>query len=180
MKNVLFIIGVSGSGKSYLAKQLQEKFPNEYYKMRQYTTREKRVNETLEDYYFISKEHYNIISHCLMANTVVNNNYYGTIPVFKEDKIACLVVNCMGIIDGINYCINKDININYRILYVDSIEPFEKRKDRDESFVNNERKEIEEVLGNIPNNKIIRIEHNKGNMINIDDLKDIIKDSFKN
>ena len=53
MKNKYIIVGPGASGKDWMLKKMVE---NGYRPMKQYTTREKRDNETGDEYHFISEE----------------------------------------------------------------------------------------------------------------------------
>lgn len=171
MKNLLFIIGTSGSGKSYITSKLSEK--EGFYKLLQYTTRAKRENEGNE-YYYITKEHFAIIEDRLIATTVVNDNYYGTIPTFKDNgDIAVVIVNALGLRNGLKYLSNhKDINFN--VLYLTG-ESFEERKEgRD---VDREREEIEEILSK-SGIKYIEMVNSVHKPLSVDELEKDIRELF--
>ena len=55
MKNKYIIVGPGASGKDWVLKKMVEMG---YKPMRQYTTREKRENETGDEYHFISEEEF--------------------------------------------------------------------------------------------------------------------------
>lgn len=175
-KEILFIIGNSGSGKSYLTSRLIN-YPM-FYKMQQYTTRKKRDNEVGNEYYFINKEHYKLISDRLISTTTVNNEYYGTIPVFEDNKIAIIIVNKEGFESGLNY-INKNTDIEYRVLYLKNTEPFEERESRNKEFVENEMRECKEIVSTIPKENVIELINNPSNRVPIEEIVNIVCESFK-
>ena len=127
MKKVLFVLGLSGSGKSFITTELINNYPETFYKLEQYTTRPRR-SETENEYFYITKEHYKIVEDKLMSNTIVNGNWYGTIPTLNDTGIAIVIVNALGLKNGVQYV--KKNNISYEIMYVKSEVPFEIRKNR--------------------------------------------------
>ena len=171
MKNVLFITGTSGSGKSYITNKLSEK--EGFYKLKQYTTRAKRENEG-DEYYYITKEHFDIIGDRLIATTVVNDNYYGTIPTFKDNgDIAVIIVNALGLKNVLVYLSNhKDIKFN--ILYLTG-KSFEERKEG--RNVDREKEEIEELLS-ISGIPYIEKVNSVDNPLSIDELETYIRQLF--
>lgn len=171
MKNLLFIIGTSGSGKSYITNKLSEK--EGFYKLLQYTTRAKRENEG-DEYYYITKEHFDIIGDRLIATTVVNDNYYGTIPTFRDNgDIAVLIVNALGLRNGLEY-LSHHKDINFKILYLTG-ESFEERKEG--RNVDREREEIEELLSISGMNYIEKL-NSVDNPLSIDELEKDIRKLF--
>lgn len=87
---MIVLLGKNGSGKTYLAKELQKQG---YNYTPNYTTREKRSNEVDGiDYKFVSKcEFEYLISQGFFAEyKIFNNNYYGT-PVSKLAKDAITI-----------------------------------------------------------------------------------------
>ena len=175
-REILFIIGNSGSGKTYIANQLSEY--KMFYKMRQYTTRKKRDTESDNEYYFINKEHYDLIKDKLITATIVNGEYYGTVPVFEENRIGMIVVNKMGLENGLKY-IEKEGSIDYRILYLKNTEPFEKRESRNAEFVKQEMEETKEIVESLDPNKIIEVVNNPSNRVPTDTIGAMICKSFK-
>jgi ABC-type dipeptide/oligopeptide/nickel transport system ATPase component len=58
--NILFLIGASGCGKTTLAENIAKFDSNNFKRIIQYTTRDKRKNETQDvDYHFVAEEEYN-------------------------------------------------------------------------------------------------------------------------
>ena len=57
---VVLMCGSSGSGKSYITKKLIENYSEEFKKIPQYTTRDRRDGEDPYEYYFVNKKHYKI------------------------------------------------------------------------------------------------------------------------
>lgn len=178
INNVLFIIGNSGSGKSFITNKLTEY--SMFYKLPQYTTRKQRDSERGNEYYFIDKEHYNLIADRLMSTTHINGEHYGTVPSFKVGCVGIVIVNKEGLESGINYIENvKDKNINYKVLYLKNTEPFESRESRDEEFVKNEMLESKAIIESLPADKIIEIENNPSNRTPIDTIAAMICKVFK-
>lgn len=174
MINIVFIVGVSGSGKSYIKDKLIEYYPNQYDKIIQYTTRNMRDGEINgKDYNFISKEKYNEIKENLFCKTEINGNLYGTPVNFNSNKIILLVVNSSGITDGINFINNFNEKYNYLILDINNSDPV-KRIDRDKKFVIEERNDLNNILLNFPKDKIIRLENNSKNYLKAKDVNDIL------
>ena len=134
MKKVLFVLGLSGSGKSFITTELIKNYPETFYKLEQYTTRPKRTSFE-EEYYYITKDHFKLIEDKLMAITEVNGNSYGTIPTLAEDRIAIVIVNALGLKNGIAYVMKN--NIAYEIMYVKTDSPFEERENRDLEYEEN-------------------------------------------
>lgn len=175
MNNIVFITGTSGSGKSYIKEKLIELFPEKYYRIVQYTTRDiRKGEENGKDYNFINKEDYNSIKHSLFCKTKINNNFYGTPTNFINNKIAVIVVNASGLEDGIKYLNNK---FNYIILDIENNSPIE-RIDRDKEFVDLERKNINSVLEKINSKKIIKLINNPEHYLNAKDVDMIIQHSI--
>lgn len=184
MKNVLFITGTSGSGKSYLTNQLLEK--EGFYKLPQYTTRAKRENEG-DEYFYITQQHFDIISDELMAITTVNDNWYGTIPTFRDndEDIAIVIVNALGLKNGLIY-VSRNVttsrlgHINAKVLYLKG-GTFEERKEvRD---VDQERENIETFLNTIRLAKrdveIVEKINSVENPLSVEELEQEIKNLFK-
>lgn len=175
MKRVLFIAGNSGSGKSYITRKLIEDYDNSYYKLEQYTTRPKR-SESENEYYYIDKNHYDIIKDRLMAVTIVNGNYYGTIPTLKEEGIAVVIVNALGLKNGIDY-VKKHNDIEYRVLYLENDTPFELRPDARNTY--QEAKDILCELDNLPSNSYKVLINNIEKPLSINEVHTEIEDLFK-
>lgn len=164
MKNkILLICGPSGSGKSFLTDKLT-KTPL-FFKLEQCTTRKKRKCENGSEYRFIDKKYYDSIKKNLIAKTVINDNYYGTIPKFIKDKIGIVIVNKNGLEDFLNFAQDKDID--YFVLGVDS-EIKVKRQGRSLDFIKKEK----ESLIPFVNKWLVRT---KTKNIEVDDVKEVLK-----
>lgn len=149
MIKILALCGPSGAGKSYLEKELVIQSPVGNYtfkKLEQVTTRARRDEN--DPYKFISIEEYKEIEGTLIAKTAIPSgdkiNYYGTILDFsdREDVIHTVVVNRNGVIDLKNYIESSDKDISLVVVMIDSTKPAI-RHDRDEEFVENERKSLQ-------------------------------------
>lgn len=91
---VLFIIGASGSGKSYLEKQMIDMYPDKFHKIKSFTTRSKRVQETSDEYHFITKDDYLKLKEedKIVQETHFDNNIYGSLlEDYSKDKINIIV-----------------------------------------------------------------------------------------
>ena len=175
MKNIVFITGISGSGKSYIKDKLIELFPEKYYKIIQYTTRDIRIGEkNAIDYNFISKEDYNAIKHSLFCKTKINGNLYGTPIKLIDNKIAVIVVNSSGLEDGIKYLNGK---YNYIVLDIENNSPV-KRIDRDEEFIKKEREKINNVLDRLDSKRVIKLINDPEHYLNVKDINFIIENSI--
>lgn len=138
-RKLLAIAGPSGCGKNYMTDKLIEDYPELFEQLPQYTTRPKR---TLDEntYYFIEKEHYAIIKDTLIAKTTINNQFYGTVPCMKKDRIGIIIVNREGMDDLIRYMEeNENADFDVFVLGIDSEIPM-KREDRSEEYIEEERR----------------------------------------
>lgn len=170
-KKVLFIIGTSGSGKSYITSKLSEGVG--FYKLSQYTTRPKRENEG-DEYYYITKDHYDIIEDRLIATTIVNNNYYGTIPTFKDNgDIAVIIVNELGLKNGLAW-LSRNRDVEYKILYITG-DSFEERKEG--RNIDDEKLKIDKLLSDF---SYIQITNTITNPVSINTVRDVISKNFNN
>jgi guanylate kinase len=97
MTNVLIVAGHSGSGKSYLAKELEEKF--NFNRLKQVTTRPRREGEEEDAYDFITDELYDKIKDTLFGKTEFNGYRYGTYRTLEINKNNVVVLNKKGIED---------------------------------------------------------------------------------
>ena len=97
MTNVLIVAGHSGSGKSYLAKELEEKF--NFNRLKQVTTRPRREGEEEDAYDFITDEVYDKIKDTLFGKTEFNGYKYGTYKTIEVNKNNVVVLNKKGIDD---------------------------------------------------------------------------------
>lgn len=173
MKKIIFIAGNSGSGKSYMTTRLVNDFPDIFRKLPQYTTRPKRENEGNE-YIYTNKEYFNSIKDTLIATTEVNGNFYGTKPEVEGDsRTGIVIVNALGLKNGINDLNTHYQNIDYGVIFLDNDEPFESRKDKRD--IDKEIKDLKEVLKNISSEFKRNVQNNKNNPITPLQLKEIIE-----
>jgi guanylate kinase len=98
---IVAICGCSGSGKSMFEKRLLYEGNDNFFKLPQITTRERRPHEKDgEDYYFVNHSTYNTLKPVLTAKlNNFNGNSYGTIPVFRDDKINTVIVSAEALVD---------------------------------------------------------------------------------
>ena len=84
MKNKYIIVGPGASGKDWLLKKMVELG---YKPMKQYTTREKRENETGDEYHFVSDEEF---KRMVDQNKFTSINFYhiGWYGVSYEELVA--------------------------------------------------------------------------------------------
>ncbi|AMS01322.1 guanylate kinase [Bacillus phage AR9] len=151
-KRLLVIAGPSGCGKNYITDLLIGTYPELFQQLPQYTTREKRTPDE-NTYHFISKSHYDVIEHALIAKTEINGYHYGTVPSFEENKIGIIIANKKGIESLREYLSNNTDNVEVFYLGIDSEQPKE-RDERTKEYVANERKELKPIINdwlvNIP------------------------------
>lgn len=165
-KKVLLLCGPSGSGKTYIEKLLkavqmyevtqadgQSKVKVTFNKLNQVTTRKPRSQEEVDNrvYDFVNDEVYEKLESSLFARTNVNGNRYGTylsdikLSTDKDLIINTVVINYLGIMDLIKYAKeHPEENIEYITLYIDS-NSLEGRNDRDDEFLEQERKSLENI-----------------------------------
>ena len=93
----LLILGPSGVGKDTIINMLLEKYPEIFYKLPSYTTREKRKGEIDgKDYFFITKEEFKVMKdeNKLFGIQEYNDNFYASNKsklyelIKKGDKIV--------------------------------------------------------------------------------------------
>jgi energy-coupling factor transporter ATP-binding protein EcfA2 len=99
---IISVSGPSGSGKSSFVKNLIEAYPKHLTSWKQVTTRKKRDN--LDDYIFLTKNHYDKIIETLTCRTSFNGNHYGTfIEEFTStDNAVLIIANSEGLKDLID------------------------------------------------------------------------------
>jgi len=166
VKKVLLLCGPSGSGKTYIEKLLkavqmyevtqadgESKVKVTFNKLNQVTTRKPRSQEEVDNrvYDFVNDNQYEKLESSLFARTNVNGNRYGTylsdikLSVDQDLIINTVVINYLGIQDLIKYSKeHPEENIEYIILYIDS-NSLEGRNDRDNEFLEQERKSLENI-----------------------------------
>lgn len=139
MFKFLVLAGVSGSGKSYLAKLLQEQYGEIFYKVQQVTTREKRPSENNNDYLFLTDEEYDEIKDNLVGKTEVNGCRYGSLldEETASNRIGIIILNEKGLRDFKEHFDDTDfisIGLNRKIEDLEVA-----RENRDEFFLKKER-----------------------------------------
>ena len=177
---VVLMCGSSGSGKSYITKKLIENYSEEFKKIPQYTTRDRRDGEDPYEYYFVNKKHYKIIQDKLICRTEVNESLYGTIPVFEEGKINIIIVNTLGIEDFEKYLnLNKEENIDVCLIRIES-EVATERKNRDNEFVLKEKRDLDNIVNKFLSRgiKYIKFKNTSNKFIKVEDVKDSIMKIF--
>lgn len=85
MKNKYIIVGPGASGKDWMLKKMVEMG---YKPMRQYTTREKRENETGDEYHFITDE---VFKEMDDRGQFISSNFYhiGWYAVSYDELMSC-------------------------------------------------------------------------------------------
>lgn len=79
MRNIIFLIGRSGTGKSTLEFNLLKKHPSEFHRIMSYATRSPRQGEKSgEVYHFISLEEYQAQRSEFIQETSFAGNFYAT------------------------------------------------------------------------------------------------------
>ncbi|WP_368880396.1 hypothetical protein [Proteus mirabilis] len=105
-KLLLVIAGISGSGKSYLEKNLISTYPEFFNKWEQFTTRLPRPGEKeSKPYIFVTEETYDRFKDCLVGRVGIDgeSNFgktkYGSVPNFEKGKISTVILSTEGILD---------------------------------------------------------------------------------
>ena len=116
-KKPLLILGPSGVGKDTIINMLLEKYPEIFYKLPSYTTRDIRKGEIDgKDYFFITKEEFQVMKdeNKLFGIQEYNNNFYASNKsklnelIKKGDKIIILNYN----IETVNR-VKDEFDFNY-------------------------------------------------------------------
>ena len=116
-KKPLLILGPSGVGKDTIINMLLEKYPEIFYKLPSYTTRDIRKGEIDgKDYFFITKEEFKVQKdeNKLFGIQEYNNNFYASNKsklnelIKKGDKIIILNYN----IETVNR-VKDEFDFNY-------------------------------------------------------------------
>ena len=109
---VLLLMGASGSGKTTIAKSLQNNY--HYFNLiKSYTTRFRRSIED-RDHIFMRKHNllYKMFNEDFVASTIINGELYCSFPnQFEKDKINIYTVDDKGALDVINYFDKDDVLI---------------------------------------------------------------------
>jgi uridine kinase len=163
-KKLLVIAGPSGCGKTYIAERLHEEKSEVFVKLEQVTTREKRFPGE-NTYHFINEDIYRQAEGNLIAKTNIDGNLYGTIPQKEDDdRIGIIIANRKGIEDLKTSGINDRFDVYY--LGIDSEIP-EKRHDRDDSFVQDERDSLKDLMN-------AWLVNTKEEYITVEDVMDVV------
>jgi guanylate kinase len=116
-KKPLLILGPSGVGKDTIINMLLDKYPEIFYKLPSYTTRDIRKGEIDgKDYFFITKEEFKVLKdeNKLFGIQEYNNNFYASNKsklnelIKKGDKIIILNYN----IETVNR-VKDEFDFNY-------------------------------------------------------------------
>lgn len=116
MRNLVLIVGASGSGKSFLQRKLIENYPDEFEMVTSATTRAMRDGERDgKDYHFLSEEEFKEWNFFETAYT--GKHYYGTPKkeFFKSEKGIAHVIDPYGAYDLIN---NSEITRSFNVTIV--------------------------------------------------------------
>lgn len=111
------LIGKSGSGKNTILNKVLEKYPNDFHRVVNTTTRPPRENEQDGiDYHFINKEEFakRVLTGDMIEASQFGDQFYGT--DFKElslDKVNIGIFNPQSI-----YCLAEDKSIETDIYYI--------------------------------------------------------------
>jgi guanylate kinase len=146
MIRILVLAGPSGSGKTVLESKLVENYPNIFYKLQQFTTRDMRFGESAgKPYIFIGEEAYDRFEPVLIARvkSQFGGTKYGTIPDFVPNKIATLIASYEGYVDLHEAIKDGRLPDNTEIflfcLDIDLDKIGVKREGRDEKFLYQEK-----------------------------------------
>lgn len=168
----LLILGPSGVGKDTIINMLLEKYPEIFYKLPSYTTREKRKGEIDgKDYFFITKEEFKVMKdeNKLMGIQEYNDNFYASNKsklnelIKKGDKIIILNYNIETV-----KAIKDEFDFNYIAIFPPSEDELRNRlKNR-----GTKPEELEKRMQNSLREKNLIIEANY--------IKDIFTNDDKN
>lgn len=140
MENLKFLAigGVSGVGKTYVRDALIEAYPDKYCRVRQVTTRNRRIDEPEDAYIFLDEHEYYNLRDRLVGRTEINGNLYGSLIEENEDRVCIIILNEEGIKD---FRTNKELEKNTLFLALDrSIDELSVRREgRDDEHLENER-----------------------------------------
>jgi len=168
----LIILGPSGVGKDTIINMLLEKYPEIFYKLPSYTTREKRKGEIDgKDYFFITKEEFKVMKdeNKLFGIQEYNDNFYASNKsklyelIKKGDKIIILNYNIETV-----KAIKDEFDFNYIAIFPPSEDELRNRlKNR-----GTKPEELEKRMQNSLREKNLIIEANY--------IKDIFTNDDKN
>jgi len=161
---VVFICGVSGGGKDYIAGKLCDNnhlrsLDVNFHNLKQSTTRSPRSEDEHERYNFLSKEELlkKIYKDEMFAITHFNNTWYGTelsnlVKNEENNTINIAIVNTLGYMNGrnilnmLNDSEDHEYKYEYILIRIIPSEIFEKREGRDEEFLENEKMQLDVFL----------------------------------
>jgi len=136
----LFILGGSGSGKTFLGNNLAEHFPKNFKKVTQCTSREMRSEEIQDkDYHFMTKQELESKFKTEDFIGCVRDqfpNIYGTrLSECDDDKINILILSVEGFLDAILKIRKEEMEEAYvTVLFIDNVKnPDIERKGRNAS-----------------------------------------------
>ena len=161
---IILLNGLSGTGKSSIAKGLVDKYPNTYDIIYSYTTRKQR-NATDTDHTFVSKSALlkKMVNEFFIARTEIDDNLYcAFLYQFWSEKIHLYTVDDMGIIDVLNnkHVIDQEIYVIRILGQHDTVD--DKRKQRFKHILPNSCSHIDLLLnndGNITINDLVKNIH---------------------
>jgi guanylate kinase len=130
----LFILGMSGSGKTRLAEHIQEYSPKKFKKAVQNTTRQPRPNEEPgNEYYFLNNEEYDSSSYNGEMLGQVREEFfpsrYGTnYSELDSKKTNIVVLSIEGFIDAF-FKLNPRDKVS--VIFIRDVQPEVQRENRD-------------------------------------------------
>jgi guanylate kinase len=146
MFNIIAIIGVSGSGKTRLASDLESVYPDYFCVPQAFTTRERRNSE--DTYVFLNEEQYQRIRPSLIGRTSFNNKSYGTL-LTDQSKVNVMILDIKALEDLLVNCYNYN-KVDILFLERTDYEKIaEERPDRSLEFIINEAKTNKESVSNL-------------------------------
>lgn len=145
---VLLLNGLSGSGKSFIAKEMVNRNPDNYKLIKSFTTRPKRdYNDT--DHIFVSKSDMlrGMVFKKYVARTTINDNFYCAFESqFDDEKINIYIVDDYGVLDLKNNMQDADI-LTIRIIR-DNINVDDDRKRRFKYILPNSCSSFDYIIEN--------------------------------
>jgi hypothetical protein len=150
---VMALVGVSGSGKSTLEQNMIRDYPDLFYKLQQFSTRNMRPGETFGNpYIFVQRDTFDVFKEKLIGVIGCSENShfkdkYGSLPDFKPGYIPTIIVAEEGVLDLKRKC--KDVTkscseydpfvIGLDVRYEELSEEDRAARGRDDDFVAKER-----------------------------------------